>query len=290
MKIVTSMNSGFRRSLKSWKGILIIWLFSLLLVSLIAIPMKGALKSGLGNSMITEKLAGGINAEVFADLGANFRSLGSYFWNGILMIILVGFLVNAFLAGGIFGSLREGSGGFSSGNFFRNSAKNFWPFVVILFIIRMIVLIIAILIVIIPIAVVAQNDAVPEGSVFKTAIIMGSVFLLILSFFILVADYARAWQVSRDKSAGFMAIGFGLRQTFRTFASSYILMVTLLIIQILWGLLVLALLSGFRPVTESGIILLFIFSQSLFIIKIFLKVFRYGSVTTMMEVNTNNDL
>ena len=57
MKITASIKAGFKRSLKSWRGILAMWFVSLILVSLVAIPMKGALMAGIGNSMITEKLA-----------------------------------------------------------------------------------------------------------------------------------------------------------------------------------------------------------------------------------------
>jgi hypothetical protein len=283
MKILTAIHSGFERSLKSWKGILIVWFLSLILVSLIAIPMKGALKTGLGNSMITEKLSGGINVEVFADLGASFRSLGSYFSSGILMIFLAGLLLNSFLSGGIFSSVKDINSGFSSGEFFRNSAKYMGSFLLISLIISIIVFILALLIFIIPVTIVSKAEVVPEGSVFKTAIIAGSIFLLMLVFLLLVTDYARAWQVRQERYACFRALGFGLRQTIRNFFDSYFLMLTLLIIQILWGWFVLKIIAGFSPVTEGGILLLFLVSQSLFLIKIFLKVFRYASVTSMTE-------
>ncbi len=92
--------------------------------------MKGALRSGLGNSMITEILKKGINVEVFADLGAWFRSLISYFTSGFIIILSVGYVVNAFLTGGLFNGLKRSSGTFSAAEFFRASAKNFWSFLI----------------------------------------------------------------------------------------------------------------------------------------------------------------
>ena len=64
MKILISLKTGMLRSMKSWKGIVIAWLCSFLLASLVAIPMKSALKAGFGNSMITEKLADGFNVVI----------------------------------------------------------------------------------------------------------------------------------------------------------------------------------------------------------------------------------
>ncbi len=285
MKIFISLETGILRSVKSWKGIVIVWLCSLLLVSLVAIPMKGALKSGLGNSMITEKLANGINVEVFADLGTAFRSLFSYFSTGLFMVLFVGFLINSFLSGGLFDSLKGISGTFSPVKFFIASAKNFWSFVIISLIISLAVILLAILIVVIPVSIVSHAESSSEGAALKTGIILTSFFLLILVLLLLVADYTRAWQVSHDKNECFKALGFGFSQTFRTFFSSYPLMLILLVVQLLYGWLVLIVLPGIKPVTEGGIVLLFILSQFLFFIKILLKVWRYGSVTKMMELH-----
>jgi hypothetical protein len=43
--------------------------------------------------------------------------------------------------------------------------------------------------------------------------------------------------------------------------------------------------GNFKPVTGGGIFLLFLLSQLLFIIKLLLRVCRYGSVTAMFEQN-----
>ena len=286
MKIFISIKAGLLRSSKSWKGILIIWLCSLLLVSLVAIPLKGALKSGFGNSMITELLKNGINVEVFADLGANFRSIFSSFSSGLFMSVIVGFLINSFLSGGFFNSLKGLSGKSSATEFFKASARNFWSFFIITLIISLIILLLIIILIAVPVTIVSQNEIASEGAAFRTGIIVTSIFLLFLPILLLVADYARAWQVHHEEDAGFKAIGFGFNRTFRTFISSYCLMLILLIIQVLYGWLVISIINDMKPATGGGVFLLFILSQLLFFIKILLKGWRYGSVTRLMEINS----
>jgi hypothetical protein len=283
MKIFTSLNIGILRSLKSWKGLVFVWLFSFLMVSLIVIPMKSALKAGLGDSMVTEKLAHGIDVEVFADMGANLRSLSSYFSGGLLMALITGFIFNSFLSGGLFNCIRGSSAPFSSGEFFRASAKNFRPFLLISFIISLTVLALAFLIIIVPVLIVAMEEVSPEGGIIKTAIIATSFFLLLLTVLFLVADYARAWLTTHESNSGLKALGFGFRQTFRTFFQSFSLMLIILIVEFVYSWLVFIILAALRPSAETGILFLFILSQLLFFIKILLKVWRYGSVTVMME-------
>ena len=286
MKIFTSLKTGMLRSWRAWKGILIIWLVSLLLVSLVAVPMSSVLKAGVGSSMITEKLANGINIEVFADLGASFRSLISYFSGGLFMILLVGFLINSLLSGGMFNKLKGFSGVFSYDEFFRVSVKHFWSFLVISLIISLIIVFMAIIIIVIPVSIVSQSEPSSEGAAFNTGIIVAALFLLILPLFLLAGDYARSWQVLNDKIRCFKALGFGFRQAFRTLSSSYPLMIIILVVQLFYGWMVFRLLAGIKPVTEGGIILLFIISQILFCIKILLKTWRYGSVTRLMELTS----
>jgi hypothetical protein len=286
MRIIDSIKAGFARSLKAWKGIVIVWFITLAIVSLVALPMKGALKDGLGDSMITEKLANGINVEVFADLGANFSSLNSYFLSGLLMIVLISFITNAFLSGGLFNSLKDSSGIFSPRNFFMASAKYFWSFFLISLILDLIILLLVLLIIVIPVSIVVQTEVSSEGALFKTLIVAASVFLMVLIWLLVVADYARAWQVSQKRSACFKALGFGFRQIYRTFFSSYPLMLILIFVQLLFGSLVLYVLSGMKPATGTGIILLFLLSQIFFFIKVMLKAWRYGSVTRMMETSS----
>jgi hypothetical protein len=285
MKISASLKAGFRRSQKSWRGILVMWFVSLILVSLVAIPMKGALIAGIGNSMITERLAKGIDVEVFGDLGASFRSLGSYFSGGLLMATIAGILIYSFFCGGLFNTLKGSQADFSVAEFFRSSVKYFRSFLVISVLVTLIIICFAVLTVIIPVLIVSQSKVLPEGAVLITGIIAFSVFLTVLFLILLAADYSRAWQVSNGKNMALKALGFGISHTFRTFFNSFGLMIILLLIQFIYGAFVLSILTGLKPVTGGGILLLFLLSQFLFFIKIMLKAARYGSVTGMMELD-----
>jgi hypothetical protein len=152
-----------------------------------------------------------------------------------------------------------------------------------------IILLMAVLIIVLPVSIASQSESSPDGGAFKTAIIVTSFFLLVLTLLLLVADYARAWQVSNDNNACFKAIGFGFRQTFRTFFSSYTLMLIMLLVQVLYVRLVLSILTGMKPVKEGGIIILFLISQLFFFIKVLLKTWRYGSVTKLMELDSSKE-
>jgi hypothetical protein len=288
MKIIVAIKSGVFRTAQLWKWVLIIWFTSLLLASMVALPLKGVLKSGLGNSMITEKLADGINVEVVAELSVTFTALVSSFTAGLFIALVTGFLLNTFLIGGLFNGLKGSSGKLPASEFFRAAAENFWSFLIISLIVSIIAIIILALTLIIPVSVASDSEIPSEGIVFKTFIAGASVFLPVMALLLLVADYARAWQVSSAKKSGFRAIGFGFRQTFRTFLSSYPLMIITVIAQFLFGWLVIKLLPGMKPSTGIGIILLFLLSQFLFFIRIMLKTWRYGSVTALMEINVTS--
>lgn len=285
MKIISALKTGIFRSVRIWKGILIVWFLSLLLVSFLAIPMKGALKTGFGKSMITEKLMDGINVEVLGDLGSNLNGLLSFFSSGLLLLILFGILMNSFLSGGLFDSLKPISERFSPSDFFKASSKNFWSFLAITIILNIMILLLIFLIISLPLTIVGQTEVPTEGAVFKTFITVMPIFLLLYTLLLVVADYARAWQAGKERNAIFKAIGFGFSQTFRTFLSSYPLMIILVFVQVLYGWLVFKILSGMEPVSGGGVFLLFLISQFLFFLKILLKVWRYGSVTVLMEEN-----
>jgi hypothetical protein len=283
MKIFAPIRTGFYRSLRSWKGVLIIWFFSLILVAILAIPLRGALKSSFGSSMITGKLAEGFNIEVFSDLGPALKSIMSFITSGFMFLMLMGFLMHIFLAGGLFNSLKKETVKFSSSEFFRTSAKNFWSFLVITVAVRIIINFISGLLILIPLVFLGLSREVSEKTIFLILIAGSILFLILMPLFLLVADFARAWQVNNEKLSCFKALGFGIRQTFRKFWSSYPLMLIMLLIQGLFLSIAFSAIPSWRPVTGGGVFLLLIVSQLFIYIRLLLKAWRYAGVTSLME-------
>ncbi len=283
MKIFSSLKSGFSRALKSRKGVLIVWFSLFILVMVFIYPLRRSLNSAFGLSMITEKLANGFDIEVFADLGSALKSLMSFFTAGFMFVYLIGFVLNAFLTAGLFGSVRKENGKFSSQEFFRAGAKNFWSFLIILLILTLIINFFSGILVGVPMMIASGSDSISEKSRYIIVITSIVVLLLCLPVFLLVADYARAWKSAHENESLFKAIGAGFSHTFSKFWPSYIMMFLLILAQIALGILIMLILPTWKPVRGGGVFLLLIVSQLMLYVRLLLKTWRYGSVTSLME-------
>ena len=288
MKVIKSLGSGALRALKSWKGVLLIWFVSLLLVSLFIVPMKGVMKAGFGSSTIMERLQEGIDIDVLSDLGQYLVSIISYLSAGFFLVLLLGVLINSFLAGGLFDSLKGTSGKFSMPDFFRAAARYFWYFLGLYFLIDFIILVTGLIIIGLPVGLVAQSENAAGGLAATVGVISMCVFLVLLVILLLVCDYSRAWLVSAEKPAFFKALGFGFSETFSRFRSSFPMMLIIMVIMALYGWLFSTIIGIWKPTSGGGVFLLFLVSQLMIYMKILLKAWRYGSVTSLMEMNKLN--
>ena len=283
MKIFIYLKSGFYRAWRSRQGILIVWLTFFLLVLVFIYPLRGSLRSAFGSSMISERLAGGLDMEVFADLGPILKTILSSVTRGFIIVYLVGFLLNAFLTAGLFGSVRKEYRKFSASEFFRAGSKNFWPFLIISIAITLIFNFVTAALLGIPLGIISMSETMSETARFAVMISAGTVVLLLIPVFLLSADYSRAWKAAHENESALRAIGFGFSHTFRKFWSSYIMMVLVILAQSALGILIMMILPAWKPVTGGGVFLLFIVSQLILFTRLFLKTWRYASVTSMME-------
>jgi len=280
MKIISSLRTGFTRVCRARNAVLFSWFLFFLLAVLLVFPLHAALNNAFGSSMITERLAEGLDIEVFADLGGAGLSLFSVFTNGYLFTFLVAFLINAFVSAGLFGVMRKDSSGYSAMGFFRAAGGNFLPFLVITFVLTIAFLFFVLLFVIVPISAGGISDGAYTGAI---RIASASVLLLLVPVFLLVADYSRAGKAGRDDISVFAAIGFGLNLTLKIFRRSYVLMVLLLLVQTLLLLCAFLIIPLWKPLTGGGVLLVFLVTQMFVLLRLFLKSWRYASVTSMME-------
>ncbi|MBK9389993.1 MAG: hypothetical protein IPN68_07325 [Bacteroidetes bacterium] len=285
MKILTHLRSGALRSFKAWKGVLVVWVLILFLISLLALPVKSGFKSMIGSSMVSELLTDTVNIDVITDLGTGMGVIMPVMTIGLLLVLFFGFLMNVFVTGGLFSILGSNNDSKPSSRFFAGATSNFWSFLIIILTTLAMLMVTASVIGGIPIMIVRGGDAgtAEPGVVGKTVKIVLIILALMLPLFLLVADYARAWQVVHEEKKPFKAIGFGFSRTFRTLSVSYPLMLILVAFQTGFGALAASKLLSAKPDTGKAVFMFFLASQILFIIKILLRAWRYGSVTSAME-------
>lgn len=287
--IYKSLGAGFFRSLKVWKGIFIIWLFSFVLISLYVLPVKNILFAGFGKSMITTELQDHFNPEVFYDLGPDFTNIKLSAFKGMPFLFLIFFAANAFFTAGLFCNLRKKSETFSLSEFFRSGAEKFWPYFGITLIITGLITIFFFIYVLISTIAASSIKISSEKTGFIFALSALVLFLLLMPVLILIADYARSWQAATLKKSSFRAVGFGIRTVFRKFWSSYFLMMILLLVQLILTITLFWIIAYLRPSSFTGVLLLFLFSQFMVFIRLLIKTWRYASVTALMEKYAGND-
>jgi hypothetical protein len=122
-----------------------------------------------------------------------------------------------------------------------------------------------------------------DKNVIQILYLGGFLYSILLPVLLLAADYARAWQVNQGKNRWFASIGFGFVQCFRTLFSSWITMFIILIIQGLCWFTIFSVIPSMVPSTNKGLLLFFVISQALIILKVYLKIFRYGCVSSLMS-------
>jgi hypothetical protein len=134
----------------------------------------------------------------------------------------------------------------------------------------------------IPVLIVRSGEG-GETALFSTIKIARIGYFLVIPVFLLVADYSRSWLAASNKKLIFKSLGYGFKATFSSFLSSYFFMILIIAIQVGFLFLVSRVMS-FSPETNGGLFALFLFSQALIIIKLFLRTWRYGGVTTLFTI------
>lgn len=280
MKILKAITSGFSRSAKASKQIVVVWLINSLAIALLMVPFRNVLVSQAGNSMATELLKGGTDLGYWLDAMPELAGSLAAFLIGVLVLLGVVWLLGVFLAGGLFDTLRANSCGATMGEFFKASARLFFPYLWVTLIVLGLIIMSALLLIALPV-IVMQGGAGNETLVMKISGVTRYLFVALLLIWLLVADYSRAWLAAADKKKVFRALGYGFRATFSTFFTSFLFMVFAVGVQALltWGGVKIT--TGFEPEGGGGLFLLFLITEALLILRIYMRAFRYGGVTAL---------
>lgn len=281
MKLGKAITAGFGRATRSFKPILIIWFFSVIGISILALPLKSIVLSDMGNSMGTEMIKEVFSIDFWAGLDVTLPVFGGLI-KGVLYLVFIYLFINVFLNGGLFDALKANICGYPVKGFFKASVSNFFSFLSVTLLVILMIIFASGLVVVIPALIVRAGNG-GEPALMNTLKIARIVLLLVLPIFLLVVDYSRSWLAASNQKLIFKSLGYGFKATFSSFLSSYLFMIIVMTVQAGFIFLV-SKAMDFRPETNGGLFVLFLLSQVLFVIKLFLRAWRYGGVTTMFTI------
>jgi hypothetical protein len=280
MKFIRVLKKGAAAAASSYKLILTMWLITLMVILLVAMPLKNTLKGIFGNSMVTERLTAGFDAGLASDMGQAFGSIVGAAASGGFWLTLVGFFLYTFFTGGLFARFATAYGDFKVAAFMKASANNFLSFLMIAIIMMLLIGIWTALIIGLPVGIMmALSDGAMPGA--KPMILFYAIWALAIPVWLLVADFSRRWIAATGSQRVFRALGAGFGALGKGFFRSYSAMLFIWVLNI--AFFIAFLWFGTWTVPEKGgmIFLLFLATQALFILRLFLKAWRYATVSEL---------
>lgn len=277
MTLVTVLKKGAVAAAMSYKQLLVIWIVSLIMILFVSFPLRVMLNAVFGNSMAVMRLTDGFDAGLLADVGRPFMYLLSAAGTGGLLLLLAGFLLYTFFAGGLFASYTPAWGGIRMTAFIRESAHNFLPFLKINLITLLIIAGYTFVVIGIPalVRMALAKGSMPEGG---SMVFLYFIWILGLPLWLFVADASRRWIAATGSDKSFMAMGAGFRALKERFWLSYGTVLLIMIFNAVFIFISFWYLTCSVPEKGGMIFLFFIITQIMFFIRLFMKAWRYASV------------
>lgn len=280
MDFIRTLKKGAGEAASSYKLLLTMWVITLVMILFVALPLRSSFKSVFGDSMAIEKLSDGFDMGLAGDMGKAFGQLMSSATTGGLLLLLAGFFLYTFFAGGLFTRFTTAWGGLKVAAFMKASAHNFMPFLGIALLMCLIIGVYTVLIIGIPLGITlaVSGGSMPQSGLMKIFFVLWGLGLPVWLF---VADYSRRWIAATGSHKVFRALGEGFRTLKKRFWVSYTTVLVILILNVLF-------ISGSVWFTawsmpEKGIMifLFFLAAQLLFLVRLFLKAWRYATVSQL---------
>jgi len=282
MNFFTTLKKGAAAAASSYKLILLIWVTALVLTLAVGLPLRVFLSSMFGNSLAIERLADGFDIGLAGDLGKPFGALMASVSAGTFIIGLAGFFLMTFFAGGLFKRFTLAWGGLKVSDFLKASAVNFVPFLKIALLMILIIGAYTIVMTGIPgiVGLIASGSSVTTGKFFHVFYIIWALGLPVWFF---VADASRRWIAATGSRKAFRALGAGFRALKGKFWLSYGIVLTVMVINTVAVIAILWFAAISTPDKGIMVFLFFIATQVLFIIRLFMKAWRYASVCEAVQ-------
>ncbi|MFN2313673.1 MAG: hypothetical protein ABR531_04410 [Bacteroidales bacterium] len=283
MALLRTLSRGAAAAASSYKLIMLMWVVTLVMILFVSVPLKSFLVNIFGNSMTVERFADGFDLGLAGDLGKPFVNLMSAASLGGLLLLVGGFFLYTFFAGGLFASYATAWGGLKANAFIRESARNFLPFLKIAILMLLITGAWTFIVIGIPIIVtmVVSKGSPPGSNIFY---LFYALWLLGLPVWLFVADASRRYVAATGSGKVFRALGAGFRTLAERFWLSYGIVLVILVLNIIFIFLSLWFTAWSVPSKGWMIFLFFLATQALFIIRLLMKAWRYASVCEKVAI------
>lgn len=283
MALLRTLSRGAAAAASSYKLIMLMWVVTLVMILFVSVPLKSFLVNIFGNSMTVERFADGFDLGLAGDMGKPFVNLLSAVSLGGLLLLVGGFFLYTFFAGGLFASYATAWGGLKANAFIRESARNFLPFLKIAILMLLIIGAWTFIVIGIPIIVsMAASKGTTPGS--NLIYLFYGLWLLGLPIWLFVADASRRYVAATGSGKVFVALGAGFRALAQRFWLSYGIVLVILVLNIIFIFLSLWFTTCSVPSKGWMIFLFFLTTQALFIIRLFMKAWRYASVCEKVSI------
>jgi hypothetical protein len=277
MSLIKTLKKGAAGAASSYKLVLLIWFTTLVLTLVVGFPLRSFLNSVFGNSMAVERLSDGFDLGLIGDFGKTFGSLMAALSAGTIIVSFAGFILFTFFTGGLFTRFTTAWGGLGVSDFLKASANNFIPFLKIALLLMIAIAVFSFIIIGIPALVIIPSSG---GATDASGLMyfFDGLWLLAMPVWLFVADYSRRWIASTGSRKTFRAVGAGFRALREHFWLSYGTIFTVTVISSLYFFFAIWFAAVATPERGVLILLFFIVTQVLFILRILIKAWRYASV------------
>ena len=277
MSLFKTLKNGAMNAASSYKLILFIWCTTFVITLAVAYPLKTSFNMIFGNSMAIGRISDGFDIGIAGDIGRPFGALLASVSAASLLLGTVGFFIMTFFAGGLFRRFTLAWGRLRVSDFLRASAGNFIPFLKIALLMMLIIGAYTFALIGLPgiIKMTISGSQMPTG---KIMYLFFALWALGLPIWLFVSDASRRWIAATGSKKVFRALGAGFRALRERFWLSYLTVLAVLIINAVFIALLLWFAASATPDKGIMVFLFFLAAQSLFIIRLFMKAWRYASV------------
>lgn len=279
MKIIKSYFNGFVSAFKTKKLVLIIYLITLFLALMIAIPFGNTIQNKAGNSMAYISLLKDFNYTVYKDFMNQYADAIYPFLSIAIWIGLFYLLFTIFFEGGILVVLIRNESKYSLSTFWGASARYFSRFLrlAIYSIIVQVTIVLAVYIPVINILNYISGSAESEKILIYIFLSGVIIHLLLFIFVLIVTDYAKIMMVENRRYKPFKTLFDSFGFVFKHFLSTYFLYLSLLILPVILFIIYFNFEAWLGMSTGIKIFLVFIIQQFVIWCRIFFKIWILGS-------------